>query len=273
MITEVRCTSAPQRRRKANLQQPFFYRAAAWGPFDLGWRGTKTSLSPSRPPHNCFQDNSEVTFRRRKDPTGRLAAAYLLLKGKPRAHSHAAVIWEWRALWERSSPVRSCLRRWCKESWCNRFSAVSVWVNNTICCCCLPVSHTYTAANAVRRLWAQTYDYTQHIECGQSVMQTHRGSGSRGSVLLQKKHPHATHTHNLHVKRRACPRHTARTSKPLLLTEWMKRRQRRTGKERAKEGKTQSETVNSSERAFNKSTKGDRISYPFCCSVLEVGFR
>lgn len=156
----------------------------------------ETSLSSSRPPHSCFQDDLEVTFWRHKEPMERSAVAYLLLKGKPRAHSHAAVIWEWRELWERSSPVRSCLRWWCKESWCNRFSAVSVWVNNTICCCCLPVSHTYTAANTVRRLRTQTYDYTQHIECEQSVMQTHRGSGSRGIALLKPPHPQATHTHS-----------------------------------------------------------------------------
>ncbi len=186
-----------QSRRKANLRQSFFLQSGGVGTVWPWLTRNKTSLSSSRPPHNCFQDNSEVTCRRRKDPTGRSAAAYLLLKGKPRAHSHAAVIWEWRAFWEHSSPVRSCLRRWCKESWCNRFSAVSVWVNNTICCCCLPVSHTYTAANAVRRVWAQTYDYTQHIECEKSVMKTHRGSGSRGIVSLPPPPPPPLcHTHS-----------------------------------------------------------------------------
>ncbi len=234
----------------------------------------KTSLSSSRPPHNCFQDNSEVTCRRRKDPTGRSAAAYLLLKGKPGAHSHAAVIWEWRAFWERSSPVRSCLRRWCKESWCNRFSAVSVWVNNTICCCCLPVSHTYTAANAVRRVWAQTYDYTQHIECEQSVMKTHRGSGSRGIVSLPPPPPPPPMPHTLCMWKGGPVLGTLQGQASLSFSqnEW---RDANGGweKKRAKEGKTQSETVNSSARAFNKSTKGDRISYPFCCSVLEVWFR
>lgn len=80
------------------------------------------------------------------------------------------------------------------------------------------MSHTYTAANTVRQLRAQTYDYTRHIECEQSVMQTHREWVKR-DCIVKTPHPQVTHTHTLHVKRRACPRHTARTSKPLLPTE------------------------------------------------------